>query len=950
MKSQLEQCESWLLNQYNNVLDIDLESGPARLRWLAADTLTRTTNKDDAHGLVIEDDDIGWLLFLLPYDSSQLEPQVNQALGLRSRLLRESNYTGNIKAGVTEDQDSTWRVGLVWLVEDSEWADWQRHILDVRRESGAAEEISVDAIKVTQNDVSSALEAHGLPRLLLHTRALLSQTVIEAEKWLSADEQVFSELENFSQQFKNPRARSFARELEERVKIIKPAETQQFTLEARQFRRFRVKNFRNLDSMEVVADRTDGNSAQAIILFGPNGTGKSSLAEAISLASFNTSPRLEKFLDDKDLKRSTTQTYLDDYLTPMNLLTNSNAKPCFAWDNGDEYEEAHFNLNTDDDSKRRFDGVVLNQEDSIVFSDMPREKLAAQVLRGYSSLADELSAWLAKEENSVKETKMIFTRKHGLNSSITRSATAYDRLAKALLTAQLQRPSSEFLDWLRFMGRLSREDGMLATKVLADWQNQQTNAVNRLTETMVKLQEIGATESEIASAVHEKLNEFNNLATQSCNFRQKLDDQIITLQEQLDVALTQLESWGVWLASRTDIPKPSGLDSQDLRVEIEKLANARIELEKNGKTLRGRLDLLDQAKQFLAHQWVSQHPDTCPVCDSDVSERQGIEAVVSILQNETNSTIQTLRTRHVEIQVKQKELGLKLKAAGLSICPLAADEQVHLKDLLQPFLPEDKVLEDLLINPQVRAQLKGDLSRMKVLPEAPKPYADSELEAARLASDFIALAQQADKALENPQSIGEVKKVFEQRLENVMKDHLPSTLGKVWQEITMSLTTASWLLPDQPKLQLEQRGKSLSVQTSESGRYIRYIYNAAERHVLGLAWFFTYYLAKRRFEEAWMLLDDPAQEMDQPSFRELVRLWETLLRVHQKKNRPFTMIVALHQEERALDATRATNGQLYILGWRKEQQDSENQSSVKRVVLLAPGYHPLSPEEMFTGD
>ena len=42
------------------------------------------------------------------------------------------------------------------------------------------------------------------------------------------------------------------------------------------------------------------------------------------------------------------------------------------------------------------------------------------------------------------------------------------------------------------------------------------------------------------------------------------------------------------------------------------------------------------------------------------------------------------------------------------------------------------------------------------------------------------------------------------------------------------------------------------------------------------------------------------------------------------------------------------NGQLYILGWQKEQQDTSAQPSVKKVVLLAPGYHPLKPEKMFS--
>lgn len=944
MKPWLEHCESWLMRKYQNVLGLDLIGGPVKLRWLPENSLTSEAVAANAHGLAIEDADIGWLLFLLPYEPNRLEPQVNQALGLRSRLLRESNYTGNAKAGEKEDQDSTWRVGLIWLVEDNKWADWQRLILKLRRESGAAEEISVDAVKVERNNIHAALDAHGLPRLLLHTRALLSQSATKAEKWLSADDQVSTELENFSQRFDTPSARSFARDLEEKAKSIQPVESRQFSSEARQFLRFSVKHFRNLDTLEIVADHAEDMKAQAIVLFGPNGTGKSSFAEALSLAAFGTSPRLEKFLDDKDLARSTAQTYLNDYLTPLSLFNNSAAKPCFAWGKG---EETPFTLNTDEESKRRFEGVVLNQEDSINFSEMPREKLAAQVLKGYSVLADYLSAWLAQEEKRTNEIKLAFTRKHGLSGATKLSATAYKGLAETLLSEQLQRPSPEFLDWLRFLGRLSDEDGGYSSKLVSDWTNQQTNVVGRLAETVAKLQEKGASQSHVVQAVREKLDEFDRLAKQSSDLRQRLESRIVTLRERLDVALTQMESWGVWLALQTTASAVPESDSQALQVEIESLAKERTELERNGKVLRARLDLLDQAKQFLSSHWAAQHPDTCPICNSDVAERHGIETVVSTLQEETNTTIQTLRARHVEIQSRQKDIDAKLKAVGMSTCPLAAEDQARLKDWLKPFLPEEAALEDWLVNAQRREQLKGDLSRMRVLPEAPKPYADATLEAERLASDFIALTQEADRALEAPQSIGEVKKAFEQRLENVLKDHLPSTLGKVWKEITMTLTTASWLLPAQPNLKLEQRGKSLSVQADESGRYIRYIYNAAERHVLGLAWFFTYYLAKRRFEEAWMLLDDPAQEMDQPSFRELVRLWETLLRLHQKKGRPFTLIVALHQEERALDATRATNGRLYILGWQKEQKDSSNWPSVKQVVLLAPGFHPLKPERMF---
>lgn len=651
---------------------------------------------------------------------------------------------------------------------------------------------------------------------------------------------------------------------------------------------------------------------------------------------------------DDDLRRQTPETYFKDYLTPLPPFNSSNAKPCFYWDKGGEYEETQFVLKPDGESRRRFEGVVLNQEDSIKFTELPREELAARVLKGYSALADHLSDWLVQEEMRAKETKLVFTRKHGLSGATKLSETAYRGLAETLFSEQLQRPSPEFLDWLRFLERLSDEDGGSATKLVSDWTSQQVNVVKRLAETVARLQAIGASPTNIAQAIREKLDEFDRLAKQSSDFRQRLESRIVTLREQLDVVLTQMENWGVWLASQATTQVAPEADSQALKVEIENIAKERATLEANGKALRGRLDLLDQAKQFLATHWSAQHPDTCPVCNSDVAAREGIVVVVTALQEETNATIQMLRTRHVEIQNQQKALDTKLNAIGVSICPLAAEEQARLKDWLQRFLPMETTLEDLLINPQSRRKLKDDLSRMRILPEAPKSYADITLVVDRLAGDFIALTQEADKALEDPQSIGEVKKAFEQRLENVMKGHLPSTLGKVWMEITMTLTTAPWLIPIAPVMKLDQRGKSLSVQAGEKGQLIRYIFNAAERHVLGLAWFFTYYLAKRRFEEAWMLLDDPAQEMDQPSFRELVRLWETLLRIHRRQERPFTMIIALHQEERALDATRATNGQLYILGWQKEQREISSQASVKKVVLLAPGYHPMKPEKMFS--
>ena len=943
MQAWLESCEDWLATRYKEILGLDLGGDEARLRWLSTDSLTEECERNDAQNIVIEDGEIGWLLFLLPYVPETLEHQISQALGLRSRLLRESNYTGIEKAGVQEEQKSSWRLGLVWLVGEDSWKDWQHKIIELRRESGAAEELSLDAVPIKNMNVQESLDEHGLPRLLLNTRALLRQTPEDAESWLSADSHVSRKMQGFAQSFSTPRSRVIARELEEQAKSVNPPEVKTLLNQPRPLQHFRVKNFRNLDSLEITLDRADVTGAEAIILFGPNGTGKSSLAEALSLAAFKTSPLLERFVNDKDISGRNVDLYLNEYLKPL----NKNARPSYEWNHG---EASEFDLVQNEASKARFEGVILSQEESIKFTDLPRDELAERVLGGYSTLADSLTVWLTNGERRANEVKSAFTQKHGLNSSITRSATAYNRLAGNMLSEQLQRPSAEFIDWMRIIGRLSGEDGKYGARLVSAWAVYHDATTKQLADSLAKLQELGASRSQIAQAIKQEIDKYDELAQSSGELRQRLHRRLSTLHDQLQEALTQMETWGAWLAAQTETLINTEADTDSLKLEIENLAKERADLEVNGKSLRGRLDLLDQAKQYLLSHWAKDHPDVCPVCDSNVADRQGIESVLFALQEETNATIQGLRARHIEIQARQKETDAKLKAAGMSTCPVGIEDQARLKEWLAPFLPDDASLEDWLRDQQRRQQLKQDLSRMGILPEAPRPYADTAQESERLADEFISLAQEADLMLEDPQAFGEVRRSFAQLMQEILEDHLPETLGKVWIELTLTLTTASWLLPDQPKFKLEQRGKSLSVQLGQSGRYIRYIFNAAERHVLGISWFFTYYLARRRFEEAWIMLDDPAQEMDQPSFRELARFWETLLRLHHRNGHPLTMIIALHQEERALDAARATDGKFYILGWQKNQEDTSNRPSVKKIVLLAPGYHPLKPGKMFSDE
>lgn len=938
MHPWIEQSESWINRQYKTTLGIEPTNGRVRLRWLGTKSLTEEVSREEAQAVVIEDSDIGWLLFLLPYEPDRLEMQIHESLGVRSRLLDESNYTGNEKPSEQEDADSSWRLGLLWLVKDSEWLHWQRQILELRRESGAAEEISFDALSIKPGKIDEALDSHGFPRLLLHTRALLSRSPDEAELWLSADNQVSSQFRDFSKSFSTPRARHIARELEKLASQFIPPHRSEVSTKPRQLRQFRIKHFRNLETLEIAIDPDETSMAQAVVLFGPNGTGKSSLAEALCLAAFGTSPRLEQFLDDKDIRGRAVEAYLEQYMVQL----RTKHQPSFVWDNR---KESPFTLKNDVEARGRYEGVILNQEDSLKFTALSSQALAALVLKGYSALADQLSSWLLHEEARTKDIKNAFAHKHKLAASIRLSETAYDRLAQGLLGTQLNRPSPEFLNWLDFLGRRSDQAGVRASQLASAWRTYQENIVSDLASVLARLQSKSDAGNISVDMISEGLEVFDKLAEQSNEFSAFIEKDSTSLRNSLDESLAKIDLWSSWLAARTTLlglEKDEVLEphTRDLKAEL-------LNLEKRGKTLRARLDLLGQAQEFLTSHWSSEHPNICPVCDSDVETRNGIESVVSSLRNEVSKTVVSLRSDYADVQKRQKELAGKPKTNRRTKRPLSQKEQTHLMDLLSPFLPEGAVLEDWLTDRFKLQQLIDDLSRMKLLPDSPKPYSDIALEAKRLADEFAALAREADEALEGPQAIHEVKVALELKMETVLMNHLPSTLGKVWREIALTLTPAAWLLPELPKLQLQQRGKALSIQLERDNLLIRYIYNAAERHVLGLAWFFTYYLARRRFEEAWMLLDDAAQEMDEPSFRELIRFIETLLRIHQRKADPFTLVVTLHQEDRAVDAARATNGKLYLLGWQRTQDDSGEQSSVKQVVLLAPGFHPLKPEMMF---
>lgn len=83
-------------------------------------------------------------------------------------------------------------------------------------------------------------------------------------------------------------------------------------------------------------------------------------------------------------------------------------------------------------------------------------------------------------------------------------------------------------------------------------------------------------------------------------------------------------------------------------------------------------------------------------------------------------------------------------------------------------------------------------------------------------------------------------------------------------------------------------------------------------------------------------------EMDQTTFRSFTRLIQTFCRLHERYEHPLTLVLLLHQEDRALDAARATNHQVTALKWAKEI----NSSAVEHLILISPEFRAPLPKAL----
>lgn len=922
--NSLQQFKTYVAEQYLLTLGLELTE---RL----ASTSNKPTWIDDDQTAWLLDPEIGIALKVVPYLDSKQDLNATIQHALRTATLLQP------RLGINEDdvdKNGMWQVGVVWLVDKPNLGnDWRIGIASVRKESGFSEEIGLDAILIEdEKDLKAAFSRHGLPQLMLYARRLLNLEWSQMPSWLSANNKVSEMLEVFPDRFSGDT--EAARLVSSLIADARESETSltaggnlSRTAPKRQtLEQIEIKHFRNIRHCHLSFPKDAGRQTQAHVIFGPNGTGKTSIFEALCLSIGGTSRTWSRFTADADVE-SRTRDYPTSVLSPLKgadkpeILLNGSAIQLSAGSNLDA---------------RVLDGSFLGQEDSREFLSDSSQNLGQRILKGYSTLADRLTDLAATRERAAKDEKSNWLRQHGLNASIKRRETRTQRLIEGEIQKEGWAPSQSMLDWLESASLAIPalgDDGVRVATRWRAWSKQQ----NKIVEQMATGALIGEANL-VGAPLITWLNARNELLIATHTILSRAGSLIATLRDRLANVDKELDAWGEWLSRQSKSSSSEDSEQTNLLQQIEAARIKLLDLRNRISTIRKHATHLTQLREEFLPEWIRNSPNTCPTCGENHEKRGGIEQVVKEAEKNTLEQLAALEKEDLVLSTDLSTLEARLAALGL--CPVSEQRQKDLQDLLRPFTKE-RTLLSYLQSIADRSDLKIRLKNAQTLPDVQNPLPINQLEdaAKRLAERSLSLDAEAERLWPLPERWNSIVSALKKECDSIVARHLPETLQKVWLEIVAAMTSARWNLASRPIFQVKDQGRLTLGIEERPDTPARYLFNQAEQHIMGLAWFIVRYLTHGRFHNAVLVLDDPAQEMDQTTFRSFARFVQALLRLHETRRLTLQLILLLHQEDRALDLARATLGRFIMLTWRKSivADDRENFWEVR---LLSEGFLP----------
>ena len=649
------------------------------------------------------DYEIGSLLYIIPYrDGIDIKSQITRALGLRSKLLAETNYTG-AETDKT-DEYSDWRIILHWLVEERLREDWLGKIIELRRQTAFTEEIPLDAIPIGEASLAQSLAQHRFPRLMLTIRQLLKKKQSsDIEQWLNVDDLVASALETLPESFTKPDQQGIAREIMRQAASSRDKRTDLAQGKARPVPRIltsiHIQNLRNIDDLSL--DFGD-SSVESRVVHGPNGTGKSAIFEALSLALFQSSHRYCHFADrdEKDITvRDRARHYLESYLEPMNRIVGALGIGL----NGEGMQVPGL-VATEEEAKAadvEMNGTLLSQETSQEFLRMQASRLGAEVLKGYSGLAEHILDYADRNFAEADGARQQFLNSLNLNARILRIETARNRIAQRAIKSQFPSVSLPLIQWLERAAKIQPESDYPLGQLAAEWRSwgaDMDDPEAGLPAAVAGLSEL----ADISVALARWLTQFNALNARTRSALNSITGGLETWQENIDKLCDQLKRWGEWLDMQTkqpaagSAPRPSLPEVEALTRELAQLQAKQKTIVDQGTEFKGRLEHFSRIDNFIEQEWVKNHPNECPTCGADHAAHGGVLQVMRALQERTTVEHAKLRREYTTITERVRQIQVSLATRGQAECPVSAAEQGQLSQRLKLLLPEDLTLQSFV--------------------------------------------------------------------------------------------------------------------------------------------------------------------------------------------------------------------------------------------------------------
>lgn len=895
------------------VFDSDL-GGWLRFRVLGEQTSAEVINK-------LVDDDIQWGLRQLASLSQTMRP-------------RESDSNGG------------WQIHLIWIVSQGHQNAWCEKMQSMRASSGFSEELGLDAIFFKEaSTLRQTLDNHRLPQLLFASRMLLSLSAEKMPHWLRANEVFAAALKDIPAQanaIDKQRTQSLVDEL------LKPGGIESPTVEsnaknptiANQYTKLSVQNIRNVAQATLRLP-----VGKVVVVHGPNGSGKSSLFEALAIGVTGSSTTLKKYLD-KENERDLTPTERKSYVT--NVLRNrrqrEDAMPIIKLDDEEKIlESIASSFEVASERLKAADGTFLAQEDAREFISETGAELGLRILRGYSDLADKTQEYVDSQYNQSNQLYKEWLGEHGLNSGITVASTRFAKLALMQLGKHVPAGSQGIANWLGSLSTRFPDATEKSNAAGLRWQRVDSPAArDELSEKMASSEKLGFGVDVLQSWFKSRLGSLQAIDELDRTYESKIQ----ALTSQFQEIQEDLKSWATWKIRQAQTPPTLAVPdaSHELSIgQIAELETALAELARQGQDLSLRNEHLNGVVRDVLPKWKESHPKDCPTCNTVHSA--GIESVVVGLQVFVQQQVEKLRDIYREKQNLLKQL--RSTHTTLDVCPLSEARQNQLANLLNLELDGPQGLVALISRPDGHALITQSITALSARPKlrdlmlACEPANEV---AGRVFESISTVAAEGEALRTAPESWGRIKKLIDSSAASLVQQHLPNTLEAVWQEIAYGLTPARWNLWGNPRLtpNLSRGAQKLTVEIapntdmqSSNGKNLlaRYALNQAEQHILGLAWFFTRYLSHGRFQHALIALDDPAQEMDQTTYRIFVRWIQAMTRLHVARKIPLSTVVFLHQEDRALDLARATNLSVVMIEWAAQMRTDGPYPTVKTLQL-----------------